>query len=193
MLVRGDDHRIRRLTNADAARSELIQHADLMSWSLRVYHRRRFGKGRVWQSFTTGRLDDMDATSLELTGDLARRAFAAIIPAVNQAGATKAEVRDAVELVVSGAADPVASLVAGVTGAHSRMLTGGVFTLQSIAPAQRLALEMSLHEADERAALEGELHVLEARWREAEEIAAISDGMFLPSDIDERLDRLRGR
>ncbi len=72
-------------------------------------------------------------------------------------------------------------------------LVTGENYLTRLAPSFRLALEMSLHEADERAALEGELHVLEARWREAEEIAAISDGMFLPADIDERLDRLRER
>jgi hypothetical protein len=47
---------------------------------------------------------------------------------------------------------------------------------------------MSLHEEDERRALEGELTVLETRWKEAEEIAAISDDMFLPSSI---LDRFR--
>jgi hypothetical protein len=40
---------------------------------------------------------------------------------------------------------------------------------------QRLALEMALHESTEQAALEGELAVLEAAWREAEEIAAIAD------------------
>ncbi|HEX8674632.1 MAG TPA: hypothetical protein VF710_22215, partial [Longimicrobium sp.] len=40
-----------------------------------------------------------------------------------------------------------------------------------------LALEMALHEEQERRALEGELHALEAAWREAEEIAAIADGL----------------
>ena len=38
-----------------------------------------------------------------------------------------------------------------------------------------LALEMALHEEQERRALEGELALLEAAWREAEEIAAIAD------------------
>jgi hypothetical protein len=38
-----------------------------------------------------------------------------------------------------------------------------------------LALEMALHEETERRAMEGELAVLEAMWREAEEIAAIAD------------------
>jgi hypothetical protein len=42
-----------------------------------------------------------------------------------------------------------------------------------------LALEMALHEEQERRALEGELHALEAAWREAEEIAAIADGLAI--------------
>lgn len=44
----------------------------------------------------------------------------------------------------------------------------------------RLALEMALHEETERRALEGELAILEAAWREAEEIAAIADNLFAP-------------
>jgi hypothetical protein len=44
----------------------------------------------------------------------------------------------------------------------------------------RLALEMALHEDTERRAMEGELAILEAAWREAEEIAAIADNMFAP-------------
>jgi hypothetical protein len=42
-------------------------------------------------------------------------------------------------------------------------------------PAERLALEMAMHEETERRALEGELALLAAAWREAEEIAAIAD------------------
>ena len=40
-----------------------------------------------------------------------------------------------------------------------------------------LAMEMALHEETERKAMEGELAELEARWREAEEIAAIADAL----------------
>ena len=43
----------------------------------------------------------------------------------------------------------------------------------------RLALEMALHEEQERRALEGELWVLERAWREAEEIAEISDNLLV--------------
>jgi hypothetical protein len=45
----------------------------------------------------------------------------------------------------------------------------------------RLALEMALHEDTERRAMEGELALLEAAWREAEEIAAIADSLFAPA------------
>jgi hypothetical protein len=51
---------------------------------------------------------------------------------------------------------------------------------------------MSLHEADERRALEGELSILEDRWREAEEIAAISDDMFVSPGVTSMLKKLRG-
>jgi hypothetical protein len=37
---------------------------------------------------------------------------------------------------------------------------------------------MAAHEDTERRALEGELAALEAAWREAEEIAAISDNLL---------------
>jgi hypothetical protein len=51
---------------------------------------------------------------------------------------------------------------------------------------------MSLHEEDERRALEGELFLLEDRWREAEEIAAIADDMFIPSGVSAMFSRLKG-
>ena len=53
----------------------------------------------------------------------------------------------------------------------------------------RLALEMALHEEQERRALEGELARLERAWREAEEIAAIADNLLLPDHTDEFLNR----
>lgn len=49
----------------------------------------------------------------------------------------------------------------------------------------RLALEMAVHEEDERRALEGELWRLERAWRDAEEIAAISDDLLLPKGTAE--------
>ena len=48
---------------------------------------------------------------------------------------------------------------------------------------------MSLHEEQERRALEGELWMLEQAWKEAEEIAAISDNLLLPAGTDAFFDR----
>ena len=56
----------------------------------------------------------------------------------------------------------------------------------------KLALEMALHEEQERRALEGELWLLEHAWREAEEIAEISDSLFLPEGTDDFI-RQHGR
>jgi len=50
----------------------------------------------------------------------------------------------------------------------------------SLVPEERLALEMAVHEESERRALEGELARLAEEWKEAEEIAAIADDLFLP-------------
>ena len=52
--------------------------------------------------------------------------------------------------------------------------------------------KMALHEEQERRALEGELWLLERAWEEAEEIAEISDNLFLPEGTDEFLDEHRG-
>jgi hypothetical protein len=65
----------------------------------------------------------------------------------------------------------------------------GIFALDSV---QRLALEMALHEETERAALQGELSALETAWRDAEEIAGISDSLLVPSDVDAKFTKLKG-
>ena len=50
---------------------------------------------------------------------------------------------------------------------------------------------MATHEESERRALEGELALLEAAWQSAEEIAAISDDMFVPDETRTRLSELK--
>ncbi len=57
----------------------------------------------------------------------------------------------------------------------------------------KLALEMALHEEQERRALQGELKELEAAWRQAEEIAAIADDLLLPEGTAEFLEENRPR
>lgn len=50
---------------------------------------------------------------------------------------------------------------------------------------------MVLHSDDERRAMDGELAELERRWREAEEIAAISDSLLVPGWVESKLRDLR--
>lgn len=49
----------------------------------------------------------------------------------------------------------------------------------------RLSLEMAANEDIERRALQGELELLHAAWRDAEEIAAIADEMFADGVLEE--------
>ena len=49
----------------------------------------------------------------------------------------------------------------------------------------RLALEMAANEDTERRAMEGELIELERAWRDAEEVAAIADGLFGAGQLEE--------
>lgn len=138
--------------------------------------------------------------SVTLTGDQAIRAARTLLPRINAAGGTSATVRDAVDLIEAtpGASDLFAQFAGPQRGqgawwnvpARLRQFESRR-PLKSLPVAVRLALEMTLHEADERRALEGELATLEARWKEAEEIAAISDDMFLPAGIMDRFRRLK--
>jgi hypothetical protein len=61
----------------------------------------------------------------------------------------------------------------------------------SLLPVERLALEMAVNEEAERRALEGELARLADEWKEAEEIAAIADNLFVTPSVDEWLGRSR--
>jgi hypothetical protein len=120
-----------------------------------------------------------------LSGDGALNAARQLLPRINRAGAGRTTIADSVQILEQSRN---AEHLFGQTAFGNR----GV-KLTKLPAAVRLALEMSLHEEDERRALEGELSILEDRWREAEEVAGISDDMFLPAGVSTMLDRLKGR
>ena len=131
-----------------------------------------------------------------LSGTEALSALAAMLPVANRDGGSQRRVRDALD-VISAAPDAdhlvrAASVntETGWTHFHSR---DGEKNLTMLPPRIRLAMEMMLHETDEQRAMDGELKLLEQRWRDAEEIAAIADSLTLPVDIEERLAALRER
>ncbi|MDE2654277.1 MAG: hypothetical protein OXI71_10755 [Gemmatimonadota bacterium] len=125
-------------------------------------------------------------------GDDARRALDAVLPLVNSAGASRRSVQDAVkEIQLQQHAQGFLAKVARRGEQHTYRGVPGY--LVKLPRPVRLALEMALHEAQERRALEGELWLLERAWKEAEEIAAISDNLFLPAGAGRFLDRHRER
>ena len=134
-------------------------------------------------------------------GDDAGRAINAVLPLVNGAGATAHHIREAVSQIESHG-DPhrfIADSTERGSAATARKFPtpgrgrkvrlSGPGWVRKMPRPTRLALEMALHEEQERRALEGELAQLEQAWREAEEIAAIADNLLLPEHTDEFLDR----
>ena len=130
---------------------------------------------------------------LEIRGDDAVCAAAALMPPLNPRGGSKADVSRAVEHL-EAARDP-ADLFRQVAATSYWATSFGHMkqakSITALPQGARLALEMAAHEDAERRALEGELHILEAAWRDAEEIAGIADDMFLPASVEEDLARLK--
>ena len=145
------------------------------------------------------RLEHSGGTEI-LYGDDAMRAAAQLLPAVNRFGGSGKKVQEAVALLEE-AGNPGGVLLRaqqsfGFSTGEKRPKYGkkGTVPIQKVPGAlhtlpliQRLAIEMALHEESERRAMDGELAELERAWREAEEVAKISDDMFVSSAVNERL------
>lgn len=148
------------------------------------------------------------AGETRFTGEEATRMAGRLMARVNRSGGRKATIDDAVRRIEE-ARHPEAYLArvleqhaadlrapqTSFTGKRrkkipAKEIPGSVARLDS---PTRLAVEMALHEEQERRALEGELFLLEQAWREAEEVAAISDDLLLPEGTEERLSALKER
>jgi hypothetical protein len=103
-----------------------------------------------------------------------------LVASSNRLGASDGQVRRAVSHIErqGDAAGYLASVsVLGAMRGRVMSLLNSYRQLGALRldPAERLALEMAMHEEAERRLLEGELALLAAAWKEAEEIAAIAD------------------
>ncbi len=131
-------------------------------------------------------------TSAVFAGDEAIRVAGKLLPKINASGAAREDVQRAVTLIQEDA-DPgrffARQARTGMPGLPSLTEKGRI--IKQIPKPIRLALEMSAHEDAERRALEGELAMLEAAWKEADEIAGISDNLLLPTEVDGWLARLK--
>jgi hypothetical protein len=113
-------------------------------------------------------------------GTAAIHTASVLLASANRLGASPAQVSDAVSCIEqhgdAGNFLAAASTLGTSRGRVMSMLNvyRGLGAL-NLAPAERLALEMAMHEETERRALEGELAILAEAWKEAEEIAEIAD------------------
>jgi hypothetical protein len=132
--------------------------------------------------------------STRLTGEEARRALAQILPHVNTMVGRRRSIQEAVH-ALEREGSPGQMIAAAARTPMSRNWHNGkrpeAGRLIGLPIPIRLALEMAVHEESERRALEGELHLLESAWRDAEEIAAIADDLLLSPTVEHELARLK--
>jgi hypothetical protein len=147
---------------------------------------------------------DAYPSEVVVRGDDAMRVAGNVLPAVNVKGGSKEDVKTAV-VYLESTPDPVKLFkqgtgfgrVSGVSRRRRRsrrqQLDVSETFIDRIPAPMLLAMEMAAHEDVERRAMEGELAILEAAWRQAEEIAAISDNLLVPSSVEEEMKRLVDR
>jgi hypothetical protein len=135
-----------------------------------------------------------------LTGPDALHATALLMPRINRAGAVGRTVQGAVKQIeeyysplsylrqAAREAERHAEDLPQWTPRHVQRKAGA---LPKLPLETRLAIEMATNEENERAALAGELALLELAWRDAEEIAGIADKLALPRDVEAHYERLR--
>ncbi len=159
--VRTPDGIVRALRFSHVARLEIVTTHDSGRWSFRVAH----------QDGVT----DLDSTSAgPIAGQLLSR--------LNHRGHVAGQLRAATRLITD-AGDPDQFIRSSGELRQTRRRKNSIFWDDSVGVlgltgTERLALEIAVHEDAERHAMQGELRALEAAWKDAEEIAAISDGLF---------------
>ena len=165
-----DDGKVIRLKQPDLQGTRLRSADDELGFRIQI----RKGKKTTWHE-----------------GEEARRFASTILPRINVAGGKKDTVQRAVQKIEHvGHPDSFLIDVAGRNAYEDKKGVPGY--IDKMPKTTRLALEMALHEEQERRALEGELWLLERAWVEAEEIAEISDSLLLPVNADEFLRQHRG-
>ncbi|MEO8580193.1 MAG: hypothetical protein ABI469_08085 [Gemmatimonadales bacterium] len=184
--VRDNDGNALQVRSLEVNAAALIAPSRNREWGLRITH--RDPAHHWWRRVKDGGTTDFH-------GEAAMRAAGQLLPLVNKAGASAQEVQDAVTMLTRyDNAAAAFERTAKMGENHPAWNDWGKGALLSLIPAEmRLGLEMASHEESERRALEGELSVLEDAWREAEEIAAISDDMFLPTEVSQKLGEIKSR
>jgi hypothetical protein len=174
----------------DAPDAVMLEPTADQPWGLRVKHRVRSDTVPWWEYAK-------EQGQTDLRGDDAIRAAARLLPRVNATGASARQIERAVAIATEYEDPSVpferAARLAATRKRWWKAPPGKGATLTLIPAELRLALEMVSHDESERRALQGELAILEEAWKEAEEIAGISDDLFLPEEISQQLAKLKQR
>lgn len=194
LAVRDDEGTLLHLTRANALQATIFPNGNALDWQLTVPHvdkRRATGLSRLLGNHE---LAGNEYWPKAITGERALRALATLLPTLNVGGGSKRTVSDAVEVLCD--APKLGTLLRG--GAVREGDSSKYFRLTreqtyiKLFPAHiRLAMEMSVHEDDERRAMEGELQELAQRCKDADAIAKIADEMFLPSHIENDVELMK--
>ncbi|MEP6781240.1 MAG: hypothetical protein ABJC26_15190 [Gemmatimonadaceae bacterium] len=164
--VRAEDGKTHSLKLRHFARLEVAMTKNEAGWKFRVAH---------------------ESGMLELEGSEATRVAGQILAHINRAGGTPAQVHDAAQRITAlGDAERYIRHTSEVR--EIRRYSRSIFWndevgVLGLTQTERLALEIAVHEDAERQLIRGELSALESAWRDAEEIAAISDSLFVKPDL----------
>ena len=174
ITVKTQDGRKLKLTKTEMDKSKLLVDPSSDDWTLALKHK----KGEEI-----------------LEGTEAMRIAGLVLPKMNYMAGSKQKVQDAVEQIET-VGDPMGFLERVPHDMHQRELRDGVKEkkqglISKLPKPTMLALEMALHEEQERRALAGELLDLEMAWRAAEEVAQIADDLLVPQAIEEHIERLK--
>jgi hypothetical protein len=167
--LRTDDGRVIKLKQPDLLGTRLRTRPGEEGYRLEI----RKGKKKEW-----------------FEGAEAERHIGIIMPKMNSRGGKSGVVQHAVdEIEHHGHPDEfLADVVAGDRFRDKKGVPGYVNKMPT---PTKLALEMALHEEQERRALAGELWRLQRAWEEAEEIAAISDDLLVPAATGDFIEKHR--
>ena len=169
LKLRTDDGSVIRLKRLDLLGTRLRPTDDELGFGIEIRKRR---KTRWFQ------------------GEEARRIAGLVLPKMNASGGKQRTVQEAVRHIEEHrrSEEFLRAISRGDRFTDRKGVPGYV---NKMPRATKLAVEMALHEEQERLALDGELWRLERAWEDAEEIAAIADNLILPKGTERFLEEQR--
>lgn len=166
--VRAQDGTVHALKLRHFNRLEVAMANNAAGWKFRVAH---------------------ESGMLELEGSEATRIAGHILAHINRAGGTSAQLAEAAHRITAlGDAERYIRHTSELR--ETRRYSRSIFWnddvgVLGLTQTERLALEIAVHEDAERRLIRAELTSLEAAWRDAEEIAAISDRLLIVENTEE--------